>query len=129
VLAEATGLPLVELDTVFWSAGLAPMPRERWIEVQRELVEAEAWILDGDLGPYDALDIRLGRADTVVVLDLRTWRCALRAVRRSRERRDFWRWLLTWRRRYRNRRDLERMVRAVRQGAGCRARRGSAWRR
>jgi adenylate kinase family enzyme len=145
-LADATGLPLVELDTVFWSSGLAPTPRERWIEVQRDLAAADAWILDGDLGPYDALDVRLRRADTVVLLDLPTWRCALRAVRRSRERLDFWRWLLTWRRRYRpellravgehapraevvvirDRRGLERLLRSV---GGCRARRGSAGRR
>lgn len=148
-LAESTGLPLVELDTVFWSAGLAPTPRERWIEVQRDLAAADAWILDGDLGPYDALEVRLRRADAIVLLDLPTWRCAIRAVRRSQERLDFWRWLLTWRRRYRpkllqaieehapgaevfvirNRRDLERLVPPVRPVGGCRARRGSAGRR
>jgi adenylate kinase family enzyme len=129
-LAGATGLPLVELDQVFWSEGLDPTPRERWIEVQRDLAAKDTWILDGDLGPYDALDVRLRRADTVVMLDLPTWRCAVRALRRSRERLDFWRWLLTWRRRYRpklmqaieehapdselllihNRRDLERVT-------------------
>jgi len=38
-----------------------------------------------------------------VLLDLPIWRCAWRALRRARERSDFWRWLMTWRRRYRPR--------------------------
>ena len=57
--------------------------------------------MDGDLGPYDAPAARLARADTVVILDFSLARCAWRAARRSRERADFWWWLLTWR--YRSR--------------------------
>jgi hypothetical protein len=61
--------------------------------VQRKLISAERWILDGDLGPHDALDVRLQAADTVIVLDFALWRCAWRAARRSRENLVFWRWL------------------------------------
>lgn len=86
---------------MFWSDDLRPTPPEKWAEIQRELSEPDEWILDGDLGPYEVLRVRLELADTVVVLDLPTWLCAWRALRRSRERLDFWRWLLTWRRRYR----------------------------
>src|ERR1700694_1430336 len=57
--------------------------------------------MDGDLGPYDVLEPRLQRADTVIVLDVARWRCLWRSFRRSRERLDFWRWLWTWRRRSR----------------------------
>lgn len=53
--------------------------------------------MDGDLGPYDALEVRLKAADTVILLDFSILRCAWRALRRSRERWDFWRWLLTYR--------------------------------
>lgn len=100
-LSEKTGFPCTELDAVFWSDDLRPTRRAEWIEIQRKLTEAPEWILDGDLGPYDALEPRLQRADTVVMLDFPTWLCAWRAFRRSRQRLDFWRWLLTWRRRYR----------------------------
>jgi hypothetical protein len=48
--------------------------------------------MDGDFGPYDVLDVRLQAADTVVFLDFSPARCAWRAVRRSRERADFWWW-------------------------------------
>ncbi len=47
------------------------------------------------------LDVRLAAADTVVLLDFPLLRCAWRAVRRSRERSDFWRWVVTYRRRWR----------------------------
>jgi hypothetical protein len=54
--------------------------------------------MDGDLGPYDVVDVRLHAADTIIFLDFSLVRCAWRAFRRSRERADFWRWLLTYRR-------------------------------
>lgn len=53
----------------------------------------------GIWGPYDEPRARLGRADTVVILDFSLACCAWRAARRSPERADFWWWLLTWRRR------------------------------
>ena len=37
--------------------------------------------MDGDLGPYDVLDVRLQAADTVVFLDFSPLRCAWRALR------------------------------------------------
>ncbi|MEJ3656970.1 adenylate kinase [Actinomycetes bacterium KLBMP 9759] len=100
-LGALTGLPVVHLDDVFWTAGLTPTSPEAWTAAQEELVRQEAWIADGDLGPYDVLDVRLRAADTVVVLDFSLPRCAWRAVRRSRENADFWRWVVTYRRRWR----------------------------
>lgn len=96
-LSRTTGLPVVELDKQFWSEGLNPLPPDKWDRVQARLAAREQWILDGDLGPYDAPATRLRRADTVVVLDLSLARCAWRAARRAREGSAFWWWLLTWR--------------------------------
>jgi hypothetical protein len=53
--------------------------------------------MDGDLGKYDELCVRLQAADTVLVLDFSLLRCLVRALRRSKERMDFWWWLVTWR--------------------------------
>lgn len=98
-IGELTGLPVTELDQIFWSDGLRPTRRDRWEDVQRQLAAATTWVLDGDLGPNDALQPRLANADTVVILDFGVLRCAWRARRRSPERSDFWWWLVTWRRR------------------------------
>ena len=96
-LGAATGLPVVELDKEFWSADLEPLPPEDWARRQASLAARPRWIMDGDLGPYDAVEPRLRRADAVVVLDLPLWLCAWRARRRGPERRDFWDWTLRWR--------------------------------
>ena len=55
--------------------------------------------MDGDLGQYDAVEVRLQVADTIILLDFALVRCAWRALRRGRERSDFWRWLIAYRRR------------------------------
>ncbi|HEY8978218.1 MAG TPA: hypothetical protein VIU15_01395, partial [Streptomyces sp.] len=78
-LGGLTGLPVIELDRIFWGDGLEGMPAGRWAAVQEGLVGADGWIMDGDLGPYDVPEVRLRRADTVVVLDFSFWRCAWRA--------------------------------------------------
>jgi nicotinamide riboside kinase len=102
-LATITRLPVIELDRIFWQPGLVATPRAQWEAIQQELVKREKWIIDGDLGPYDVVDIRLRAADTVVFLDFSLLRCACRAIRRSGERIDFWRWLLRYRRKSRPR--------------------------
>ena len=95
-LGELAGLPVIELDKHFWQPGLAPLPREKWVEVQQALTSQPRWVMDGDLGPYDVLPVRLAAADTVVLLDFPLSLCLWRALRRSRERWDFWWWLMTW---------------------------------
>ncbi|WP_406047112.1 hypothetical protein [Kribbella sp. NBC_00889] len=100
-LGTATGLPVIELDKHFWGPGLEATPRDRWAVLQGELTRADQWIMDGDLGPYDVLDVRLHTADTVLLLDYSFPRCAWQAMRRSRERADFWLWVWSWRRRHR----------------------------
>jgi hypothetical protein len=76
---------------------LVPTQRGRWIEIQRALVGDDRWIMDGDLGRYDDLSVRLKAADTVLVLDFGLLLCLARALRRSRERAEFWYWLAGWR--------------------------------
>jgi adenylate kinase family enzyme len=49
-LGEITGLPVIELDRVFWQPGLEAMPHAEWVKTQQQLVERENWIMDGDLG-------------------------------------------------------------------------------
>jgi adenylate kinase family enzyme len=96
-LGQITGLPVVELDKLFWRQDLIATPPKEWIMTQQSIVQKSHWILDGDLGPYDAVEVRLKAADTIIFLDFSLLRCAWRALRRSRERLDFWLWLLRYR--------------------------------
>jgi len=98
-VAQDAGLPLIELDALFWQPGLTPTPPAEWSQVQRGIIDQERWVIDGDLGPYDtALEQRLAAADTIVILDFLLWRCAWRALRRSRETWEFWHWVISYRR-------------------------------
>lgn len=100
-LGDLTGLPVAELDTMFWQPGLIPVEPARWASCQRELYSRATWIIDGDLGPCDQdLGIRLSAADTIIVLDLSLPRVTWRTLRRGRERADYWRWVWAYRRRY-----------------------------
>ncbi|WP_042433889.1 hypothetical protein [Streptacidiphilus anmyonensis] len=112
-LGTATGLPVIELDKHFWGPDLEATPPEKWATLQSDLAQAHQWIMDGDLGPYDVLNVRLRRADTVILLDYSFWPCAWRAMRRSRERLDFWIWLWSWRRR-----SLPSLLKAITEEAG-----------
>jgi adenylate kinase family enzyme len=100
-LSEISKLPLIELDKIFWQPGLLATPREQWIVIQEKLAAEPEWIMDGDLGLFDALEARLHRADTIIFLDFSLFRCIWRAIRRSRERLDFWHWVFSYRRKYR----------------------------
>ena len=111
-LGTITNLPVLELDKLFWQPGLLPTSRESWSAAQEQLAAREQWIMDGDLGPYDAVAPRLRRADTVIILDFSFLRCAWQAIKRSRERADFWRWLITYRRTH-----LPRLRQAIAQHA------------
>jgi len=94
---EAFGFPVIELDKHFWQPGLVPPPEDDWMKVQQDLANQPRWVMDGDLGPYDVLPVRLSAADTVLLLDFPMWLCLWRALRRGGERWDFWWWLITWR--------------------------------
>jgi adenylate kinase family enzyme len=97
-LGKITGLRVIELDKVFWRSGLVATTRDQWVQVQQTLIEENEWIMDGDLGPSDAVDVRLRAADTIIFMDFSLGRCAWRAIWRSRERADFWLWLWRYRR-------------------------------
>ena len=84
-LGARTDLPVIHLDRYFWNPGWVASTPTEWREKQDRLLQGEEWIADGNY--HDTLDLRLERADTVIVLDT-PWpicmgRAMLRSVRRS----------------------------------------------
>ncbi|BCJ26303.1 hypothetical protein [Actinocatenispora sera] len=83
-LARALGaryeLPVIHLDSHFWTPGWVALDREPWRAVCRELAAGDAWVMDGNYG--SSLDIRLPRADLIVFPDLPPALCLARALRR-----------------------------------------------
>jgi len=80
-LAARTGLPLVHLDLEYWKPGWTHPSEDEWRDKQLARLAGDAWILDGNY--VETLDLRLERADTIVLLDTPWWRCAARAFVRG----------------------------------------------
>ena len=100
-LGKLTGLPVVELDKIYWNENLDVLSPEEWVRRQLTVTEAEQWIIDGDFGPLDMREPRLARADTVILVDTPLVTCVWRSMRRSRQRMDFWVWVFHWGYKYR----------------------------
>lgn len=80
-LAARTGLPVIHLDLEFWKPGWVAPSEDEWRAKQRVVLAGDAWIADGNY--HQTLDVRVGLADTVVVLDMPWWICSARALRRG----------------------------------------------
>jgi adenylate kinase family enzyme len=80
-LAGRLAVPVVHLDRLFWRPGWVETPEDEWRAAQREMVRAEAWVIEGNHA--STLDVRLAAADTIVMLDLGRVLCLWRVVRRS----------------------------------------------
>ena len=76
-----TGLPVIHLDEHFWHPGWVATPSEEWRRDQADLLTGDEWIVDGNYG--DTFDVRMARADTVVVLAPPRRVCLTRVLRRS----------------------------------------------
>ena len=107
-LQRRTGLPLIHLDNIWWRPDRTHISLEEFDSRLRELLQGEAWILDGDYSrTYEA---RLRACEGVVFLDFDEEVC-LRGVseRRGKPRDDIpWTeeredpWLVELIRRYRS---------------------------
>jgi adenylate kinase family enzyme len=79
-LGRCTGLPVIHLDRYFWRPGWEPTPPAQWRKAVADLAAGDRWVIDGNYG--GSFDIRLERADTVIILAFPRWRCVIRVLRR-----------------------------------------------
>lgn len=66
-LQAATGLPLYYLDMLYWNADKTTVSKEVFRGRLREILDTDAWILDGNYG--STMEMRLEKCDTVFFLD------------------------------------------------------------
>lgn len=89
-LGRLLDLPVIHLDAVYFDDQWNPLPMERFGAVQRELVAAPRWAVDGNHN--STIHVRLEAADTVVFMDLPThvclWGILSRQLRRGRGQND-----------------------------------------
>ena len=77
-LKEATGLPLVHLDMLYWNSDRTTVSREVFDARLEEALAGDGWIIDGNFSR--TMEKRLQGCDTVFFLDLPTEVC-LESVR------------------------------------------------
>ncbi len=79
-LGEVTNLPVIHLDSVFWKPNWTPTPKEEWKEIVEQLIMKDEWIIDGNFG--STMDLRIQRADTIILLDLHPLICVYSVIKR-----------------------------------------------
>lgn len=83
LLGERTGLPVVHCDMIHWQSGWVERKRADKIALALASHAEPEWIFEGGLS--GTMDVRLQRADTLIVLDLplwlRMWRVFCRTLR------------------------------------------------
>ena len=82
-LGDLTGLPVIELDAVFWLPNWIERDSDEMLELVRGRIEgsSDGWIIDGN---YSKIRPHiLPMADTVIWLNLPTWSVTLRIIKRT----------------------------------------------
>jgi adenylate kinase family enzyme len=79
-LGKKIGLPVVHLDKEFWQPGWIRTPEDEWWQQVTSIITSDRWIIDGTFDR--TLDLRLKRADTVILLDYSRYLCLWRIMKR-----------------------------------------------
>lgn len=91
-IADALGVPYLELDGIYHQPGWTPLPDDEFQRLVSEFVSQDGWVVDGNYS--SVADLVWGRADTVVWLDLSrsvvTGRVTRRTLGRLFGRQELW---------------------------------------
>ena len=80
-IAEALGIPHVEMDLLFWMPDWRKRPKDKFREMVGEAVSGDRWVMDGNYGW--TRDIVLKRVTHVVWLNYPFWTVFRRALART----------------------------------------------
>jgi len=75
-----TNLKLFHLDQYYWKPNWKPTEEKEWNTVVKELTSNESWIIDGNY--KETIDLRIAKADTIIMLNLSTLTCLFRIIKR-----------------------------------------------
>jgi len=79
-LGRILEIPIHHLDFYFWKPGWIPTSDDEWDKFQENLIQKESWIIDGNYGR--TLDIRMKRAEVIILLDFSRWITVYRVIKR-----------------------------------------------
>lgn len=80
-VGRTLGLPVHHLDKLGWLPGWVRRPKEAFTRDVDALMDSDGpWVIEGNYN--DILVPRLGRADTLILIDLPLWLCLVRVFGR-----------------------------------------------
>lgn len=79
-LSDKLNIPVYHLDKIFWNRGWIQTPQEEFDIKLKSLVNKDKWIIDGNY--IRTLDMRVERADTIIFINMSTYLCLYRAIKR-----------------------------------------------
>jgi adenylate kinase family enzyme len=79
-LGELTGLPVIHIDQLYWEPGWTQVPAAIYLDRLQQALAQEQWIIDGNNS--STLDLRVPRADRIVLLDRSRIMCTARVLGR-----------------------------------------------
>lgn len=79
-LANILNIPVYHLDKLYWKPGWVESSKEEWDELIKKLVFKQEWIIDGNYSR--TIDVRLKNADTIIFLNMPTYLCIYRIIKR-----------------------------------------------
>ena len=82
-LGDLTGLPVIELDAIFWLPNWVERDSDEMLEIVQKRIEESprGWIIDGNYSKVRPQILPL--TDTVIWLNLPTWSVTVRIVKRT----------------------------------------------
>jgi adenylate kinase family enzyme len=81
-LGQRLALPVVHLDTLFWRPGWQPSDIGSFRARVTEAIAGDAWISEGDFADA-SFDLRLPRADAIIIIERSRWLCLVRMIWRA----------------------------------------------
>ncbi|WP_335872667.1 topology modulation protein [Bacillus sp. 2205SS5-2] len=79
-LAEKINIDVYHLDTMYWKSGWKEASLEEFSTKQKEIVEKDVWIIEGNYRSTN--HIRIPHADTIIYLELPLYLCLFRVIKR-----------------------------------------------
>lgn len=79
-LSDKLNIPVYHLDKIFWNRGWIQTPQEEFDIKLKSLVNKDKWIIDGNY--IRTLDMRAERADTIIFINMSTYLCLYRTIKR-----------------------------------------------
>lgn len=79
-LGDLLGLPVHHLDRYFFVENWVERDYEEFLQIQKQLVEEEKWIIDGNA--IHSLEMRYSKADAVLYFHFNRWLCLYRVLKR-----------------------------------------------